>query len=508
MLDLTAKRAFWLSFLGLLAMRFGFAAATVQYHIDGDNTVSLLQANDWLHTPQRSYFWGQDYMGTTEVWLFSGLWRLAFGESTIPLLYWVFCAQLLFSLGAALVMCGLVFTDKAFWGRAHVFAISAVVFGFGVPVFQKYTFGIGHGYSAGPLYAGIAIACYLARERMHWALFALAGLLFGQSHFIFRLHLVYPIALAATLVLAGPRQNMVRTVALVAGTALGMLPEKFFQPAQGYAVGSTICLSNPANGFRNAWLSITQGAMHFGTMPNSLIESEHALWFAGHRALPEGWVYWGEWAGAFLFVALLGIDLGRLARSRTYAIFSAILLVNIGVLFASCFSADSFGARRYLHPSLFSIAYLIVSPSWTFLHWVAISLRTGAFAAYAFSALMFTTPLAVFRDKSALMSFDETRDCLLGSGGDLSATMAFNDLRVRTIDLDWRLRDNYSKNVAATREDVKKHCRQVFWIDSRGRPASDIKPLCKLDKRPYYEASAEGLVEYPQRVRFYRCRPR
>ena len=63
----TPRRAFFAALLPVFVGRVVFAALTVQFHVDGDNTVSLLQANDWLSTPQRSYFWGQDYMGTTEV---------------------------------------------------------------------------------------------------------------------------------------------------------------------------------------------------------------------------------------------------------------------------------------------------------------------------------------------------------------------------------------------------------------------------------------------------------
>ena len=82
--------------------RVVFAALTVQFHVDGDNSVSLLQANDWLSTSQRSYFWGQDYMGTTEVWLFSAIWRMIAGQhAVIPLWYWSGLGQLFFALGVA-----------------------------------------------------------------------------------------------------------------------------------------------------------------------------------------------------------------------------------------------------------------------------------------------------------------------------------------------------------------------------------------------------------------------
>src|SRR4030095_6969982 len=100
----------------LVAAHVGVAWASAEYHLDGDNTVSLVQANDWAFTPQTDYFWGQQYMGTTEVWLFSALWRLPFGNrAPVPLHYWIFIGQMLFVAGAGLTYAGLVATDRAFW---------------------------------------------------------------------------------------------------------------------------------------------------------------------------------------------------------------------------------------------------------------------------------------------------------------------------------------------------------------------------------------------------------
>jgi hypothetical protein len=497
-------RAFWLSLSTLLAVRFAFAVCSLQYHLDGDNTVALIQANDWLSTPQKTYFWGQTYMGTTEVWLFSSMWRLLFGaHSTVPILYWVFCGQFLFSLGAALVQAALVHTDASLWGRPRVFLLSLVVFGFTAPVFQKYTFGLGHGYSAVPFYAGLTIACYLLRTRLSLALLLLAGLLLGQSHYVFRLHLVYPVSLVLALLWDGPRTNAWKVAAISVGVAMGMLPEKMFLPAQGYA--AQFCVTDVKHAWDNGWSAITQAAVHVGTLPYSLLESEHALWFAGHRPESGVWIWWGERVGAGLLLILLSIDVVRSLRSSQYLIFTTILAVNIAVLITSCLVLDTFTARRYMYLSVFSFPFLMMHPPWTIWHRLSLLLRTTALAVYAVSAVSFTTPLASFAERSSAQQFDERYDCLVGGGGDLSALMALNDLRVRTVDLNWRLPSNYSRNVAATPEAVRDSCRQLFWVDSGGRPKDFIRFLCEPDEA-FYSSSPRGIVSYPQRVAFYRCR--
>jgi hypothetical protein len=497
-------RAFWLSLSTLLVVRFAFAAYSLQYHLDGDNTVPLLQANDWLSTPQKIYFWGQTYMGTTDVWLFSSIWRLVFGpQSTIPVLYWVFWGQFLFALGAALVLAALIHTDAAAWGRPRVFLLFLVVFGFSAPVLQKYSFGLGLGYSGVPFHAGLTIACYLLRARLHLVLFVLVGLLLGHSHYLFRLQLVYPVALVLALLWAEPRANRWKVVAVAAGVVMGMMPEKMFLPEQGYA--AQICLIDWRHAFANGWTALSQSAVQVGTLPYSLIESEHALWFAGHRPESSEWIWWGERVGAGLLLILLAFDVARSLRSSRYLIFTAILAVNIAVLVTSCLTLDTFTGRRYMFLSVFSFPFLMMRPPWTVWHRLSMLLRTGALVVYAVSALSFTTPLASFAHESAAQQFDQRYDCLVGSGGDLSALMALNDLRVRTVDLNWRLPSNYSRNVAATPEAVRDSCRQLFWVDAGGRPKDFIRFLCEPDEA-FYSSPPRGIVSYPQHVAFYRCR--
>jgi hypothetical protein len=132
-------------------------------------------------------------------------------------------------------------------------------------------------------------------------------------------------------------------------------------------------------------------------------------------------------------------------------------------------------------------------------------LRGGALVVYGVSALSFTTPLARFAERSAALQFDERYDCLVGSGGDLSALIALNDLRVRTVDLNWRLPSNYSRNVAATPEAVRDSCRQLFWVDAGRRPKDFIRSLCEPEDA-FYSSPPRGIVTYPQEVAFYRCR--
>ena len=497
-------RAFWITLATLLTLRVAFAACSLQYHIDGDNTVSLLQANDWLSTPQKTYFWGQTYMGTTEVWLFSSLWRLICGaQSTVPLFYWVFCGQFLFALGAALVHAALIHTDASLWGRRRVFLLFLLVFGFTAPAFQKYTFGLGHGYSAVPFYAGLTVACYLLRARLHLALFLLVGLLLGQSHYIFRLHLVYPVALVLALLWDRPRANAWKVAAISAGVAMGLLHERIFLPTQGYA--AQFCVTDVRHAWDNGWNAIAQAAVHVGTLPYSLLESEHALWFAGHRPESGDWIWWGERLGAGLLLILLAINVVRSLRSSKYLIFTTILAVNVAVLITSCLVLDTFTARRYMYLSVFSFPFLMMHPPWTIWHRLSMLLRAAALAVYAVTAVSFTTPLASFAERSSAQQFDQRHDCLVGSGGDLSALIALNGLRVRTVDFNWRLPSNYSRNVEATPEAVRNSCRQLFWIDAAGRPKDFIGSLCEPDEA-FFSSSPRGIVPYPQRVAFYRCR--
>lgn len=500
----TPRRAFIAALAVIFVVRALFAALTVQFHIDGDNTVSLLQANDWLATPQRDYFWGQDYMGTTEVWLFSSLWRAIAGAGrVIPLWYWAGLGQLFFAAGAALVFAGLVNADREAWGRRPVFVLFVLVFGITAPVFQKYTFGLGHGYSSTPLYSGLAIAAYLFRDRMPVALFFIAGLLLGQAHYIFRLHLVLPLALGAALVLAGPRRHLAAIAAVALGAGVGMLPEKLLLPPQGYE--ASFCVASAGHLAANAWQVVSQAASQVGTLPNGLLESEHALWFVARRPLPEAWSWWGIRAGVALLAGLAAIELVRSLRSPRYLIFPVILAVNVAVLAASCLTLDEFSGRRYLYPALFSIPFLIMHPPWTRWQQAAMVTRLGALAVYTVSALAFSSPLAKVGPPLAARGFDARHDCVAGSGSHLSALTALNGWKGRTVDLDWRLGGNYSRNVAPEPAAIRDGCRHLFWIDANGRrPPSEARGCAAPEHLTTLDTT--GLVSYPARLDVYRCR--
>ena len=493
----------WFTLIAVTA-HLVFALTSYQYHLDGDNTVSLVQANDWMSTPHTDYFWGQGYMGTTEVWLFSAVWRLAFGgRSVIPLQYWLAIGQMLFVAGAALTYAGLVHVDRAFWSRRRVFLASLVVLGFTVPVFQKYTFGLGHGYSATPFYAGLTAYLYLRRDDIGWPWWLAAGVLLGQSHYIFRLHLVYPVALGIAMLLAGARAYAPRVGALAAGTMVGMMPERVFRPRQGYSL--SVCAGNADHVLANAWQTISQLAVQAVTVPDSLLESEHALWFHLHRPLPAAWENIGLVTGAVLVTAVTVLQACRDANSPRYRIFSIIFAVNLVVVAASCIPLDQFTARRYLYPAAIPVAFFLLSGPWTVPQQIALATRTAGFAVYVVSALSFTTPLSKFTEVSGPAGFDVRQDCVLGSGGALSALMAFANQRIRTVDLDWRLRGNYSRNVAPT--DIRDRCRQLFWVNSSARPARSVEPLCRPEP-PYFTDTPHGVVTYPQVVSFSRCEPR
>jgi hypothetical protein len=401
------------------------------------------------------------------------------------------------------VYAGLVQTDASFWRRSRVFAVYVLVFGFTAPALQKYSFGLGHGYSALPFYAGVTIAAYLFREGFRAPLFLLIGLLLGQSHYIFRLHLVYPLALVATLLLVGWRANLWKSAALVVGVVLGMLPEKLFLPAQGY--DPQFCFEDIQHVAANAWQAFSQSSVHAGTLPYGLVESEHALWFVGRRPIPAEWVWWGERVGAGLLAILLATTIVRSVRSPAYLIFPAILIVNLMVLAVSCLSLDIYTGRRYMYLSVFAMPFLLVHPPWTILHRLTIGLRTTALVVYVASAVSFRTPLAEFAERSVAQQFDERYDCLVGGGSHLSALIALNDLSTRTVDLDWRLRSNYSRNVEPTPEAIRDHCRQLFWIDANGRTAAAVQALCE-PQPAFYTARPTGIVGYPQEVSFARCR--
>jgi hypothetical protein len=486
------------------AAHLAFAWASYQYHLDGDNTISLIQANDWAFTPHTDYFWGQQYMGTTEVWLFSSLWRLAFGDrSVIPLQYWIVIAQMLFVAGAALTYAGLVFTDREWWGRRRVFLASLIVLGFTVPVFQKYSFGLGHGYSATPLYAGLTAYLYLKRDAVAWPWWVAAGALLGQSHYIFRLHLVYPVALGIAMLLAGARAYAPRIAALAAGVIAGMMPERLFRPPQGYSM--SVCAGSAHHVIANAWQTVSQLAVHVVTVPDSLFESEHALWFNLHRPLPATWASVGLIAGGALVIVLTAVQAWRDAKSPAYRIFSILLAVNLAVVAVSCIPLDPYAARRYLYPAALPVAFFVLNGPWTIPQQVALATRTVGFAVYAVSALAFTTPLARFTAASVPAGFDVRQDCVIGSGGALSALMALANQRVRTVDLDWRLRENYSRNVPIA--DVSGRCRQLIWVNTGNMPARRIEPFCRPEPS-YFVDTPHGVVTYPQVVSFSLCLPR
>jgi hypothetical protein len=485
----------------LLIVRLAFSAATIQFHLDGDNTVSLLQANDWSWTPQKTFFWGQHYMGTTEVRLFSAVWRAAFGaRANIPTLYWVFVGQTLFAAGATLIYAGLLHVDGSLWTKPRTFVLCLLLFGFAAPVFQKYSFGIGHGYSALPLYCGLTVFMYLVRDRLAWGWWLAAGVLLGQSHYIFKLHLVFPVALATAATLAGLRTNATRVGALAIGVVLGMAPETLFTPSPEYNL--QLCVGDLNHVVANLRTIYAQSAVHFGTVPDSLIESEHALWFASRLHFADAWTKWGEGAGMILMALLLGIEASRALRSPTYRIFSIIVLVNVAVVAGNCVALDQYTARRYLLPSAFSIVFFMLHQPWTLAQKAAMGARILALALYAVSALMFTTPLSAFKQVSEDVGYDERQDCLVGSGGDLSALLALNGLHSRTVDLDWRLRGNYSRNVPLS--EVRDRCRQLFWIDTHRVSVRRIQSLCQPEA-PYFSDSARGIARYPQSVSFARC---
>jgi len=483
------------------ALHVALACLTIQFNVDGDNTVSLVQANDWAWTPQRDYFWGQTYMGTTEVWLFSTLWRGVFGSrATIPLLYWALVAQALFVCGATLVYAGLVHADRETWTRRRTFVASIVVLGFAAPVFQKYAFGLGHGYSSTPLYAGLAVFLYLRRDSIPWGWWALAGLAFGQSHFVFRLHLVYPVALALAVLLTRSRADLARAVSLGLGTAAGMAPEMLWRPAQGYAM--SVCAGRLHHVAANAKQLVVQLAAQIPTVPDGLLESEHALWFMLHRPLPGTWSAYGGVVGALLVMVLAAAQMRRDAASPRYRIFSLIFLVNFAIVAVSCIPLEGYAARRYLYPSAFAIVFFMLNPPWTIPQAMALSIRAAALATYVVSATAFSTPLARFAEVSVPAGFDVRLDCVAGSGGELSALMALNDLRARTIDLDWRLHGNYSRDGAPG--EAADRCRNVFWIDAGHYPVRRLERWCRPEA-PYFTGAVTGIVGYPQRVSFARC---
>ena len=148
-------------------------------------------------------------MGTTEVWLFSSLWRLIFGaQSTVLLFSRVFWGQFLFAPGAALVAAALIHTDASLWGRPRVFLLFVLVFGFTAPALPEIQLRPRARQLGVPFYAGLTVACYLLRARLRLVLFLLVGLLLGQSHYLFRLQLVYPVSFGLALLWADPRQRV------------------------------------------------------------------------------------------------------------------------------------------------------------------------------------------------------------------------------------------------------------------------------------------------------------
>ena len=105
-------------FVFVLALKVMHVALSLDNYVSGDLAIPWMMANDWTMTPQKHYFWGQDWLGTFETWFvyISGRWLFDSAE-IIPYWFNSCWSQLLYSLGVTLMYKALVEDNPTFWRR-------------------------------------------------------------------------------------------------------------------------------------------------------------------------------------------------------------------------------------------------------------------------------------------------------------------------------------------------------------------------------------------------------
>ena len=493
---------FWF-FVSLCLTRLILAFASFDYHIDGDTTVTLLMANDWDHTPAKAFFWGQQYMGTYEIWLLAKLGKLL-SLSPIPLWLATTLATLFYCAGATLVYAALLGYDadhgRNTWAQRGRFILAFLILGFSPPSLQKYSFGIGTGYSFLPLVSGLCIFLGFRLRQLRWWTILAAGVLLGLSIEINRLNLVPIAGLALCLALTSIKKNFRNGCVLALGMLGGAAVELTVIPLSAlsiYGGGSNFSWSRSLSNFK---ATITQLGTYLGTLPYGVTETEHALWFStGHN---DSSLTLNVLSVAAL-IALVRFTWKPILSRRDYLPFTAICIVNLAILVFSSLSLDMYAARRYALPMTFPLAFLLIATPQFYLNRALIGLRVAALAVYLVFSLWFTTPLGHLQD--SLPTFSSEHDCLVGHGGDLTAIMALNRILPKTVDVNWRLIGNYSQNLDLhDSAAIRAACQHIFLVDTRHIKEENFREYCP-HRTLLRDVKPSGLRRYRYAVQFYAC---
>ena len=515
-------------FAVVFGLRLLHAWGSTGYHICGDMGLPWLMANDWNHSPQTRFFWGQNYLGTYETAVLAGIGHLIFGAGgTIPTWFGVFFGQLLATAGATFFFAGLRGIRPGFGERRVEFGAAIVLLGFAAPSLQKYSFGVGSGYSLTPLVTGLVV--WLWARRPGLGSFFLGGILIGLAQSVLRLNLVPALALSGCLTVGfairflgerlrppagdggapdaldrravpsegegeeaaaglrirrrrGDRRSGWPGLAFLAGLVLGALPElRLGLEREGPA---SIMLYPLWARWRNGVTALAQTGVATGLLPYTATTPEDALWFRGHDVFAHDLL---DLLSIAVLGALLWIRRSDLKDRRMWILWT-IFGVDLVLIIFSGAPIDLYSARRYGFPLLLALSGVLCLTLDTWLGKALTAARAVGLIVYLLSSLSYESPL--FDVQKALVSadYDPMRDCLSGGGGDLSALMALTSQPATIVPLNWRLLGNYSKALdpRAPRQ-VAIHCRHIFHLNTGETPIAAARPYCRNEKSLYEE---------------------
>ncbi|MCX6119131.1 MAG: hypothetical protein NT027_16460 [Proteobacteria bacterium] len=499
-------KKFLLFLFTLLLIKLPVSFVTAKFNLDGDISMPWLMANDWELGRNLKFFWGQEYMGTSEVWLLNALGRIFWPmPAIIPYELNLVIAQLFLCLGASFIYVSLLRIDSDRWSGTKNFWALIVILGFLVPIMEKKAFGVAHGYSLTPLVSGLAVFFGTRPKSIKFYWYFIAGIFFGHSLYVCRLHLVVTFGLLLTLFLFRDRWLDKRCFSLLCGLAFAKFLEVYFHLSQNvYSAISIFPLSARVDNLTETFRAFS---VYFGFSPFGTIETEHALWFVERYTL--NWQDLADYLYARSYVlaaATLVYCLLKTPNLRAYTILYSILFVNLAVLTVTYLDLDRPVATRYLMPSAQILPLL---PFLTNVKWFkngVLVLKSGGLIVYLYSAVIFWTPLLRF---SSLLhaSSNSATTCLMGHGGYLAAISGLNNL-VPIIAVDgWRLFGNYSKAIDINdSESIQKSCDKIIAIEHPNAYDKIMSLSCIVGSEVIrFDGTPTGLVQYPARVRIVEC---
>ena len=466
-----------LFFLVVLFVRLLHAYFSIDYHIDGDISLPWLMANDWVTTSQKRFFWGQQYMGTLEVWVLKSLGRILFGfETPIPFYLSTVLGQFFYSIGVTAIYAALCKIRPEFWNKRLQWLGSVLILGFAVPCFQKYSFGVGNGYTSMPIAFGLSFYLHSllkdssSPDFLKLAKYSLGGVVLGVLISVARLNAVPVLALSILLVLE--KRFWIAGV-FFAGLGSGLLPEVIGGMTRN--VPSQFSFIPTLGMVQNALLSWGLSGVSLGLIPFTWFEGEHALWFRSHANYSNTLIW-----SLVLVSGLAGVFLVRRTLKSVPAgewkFPLSVILVNLSLIALISPVLENFEARRYAFPIFFSFSIFILSNPSHLLNRALVFTRIVALGCYLFFSLNYITPLSEVTEGLHSFHFDSKTDCLAGHAGDLSPTFAYHQFISKVVDTaSWRVTGNFSKALPLNSDEIKKECGRLFVLDTESGAFEKIK---------------------------------